>query len=706
MPIWTDYYRQVKRKCFTILFLFFLLPLFSCAGLDPRNVQVDIKEEVPATRKTLFDEALVGLGEMTEVYGSKKLNVQCTAIGDDTGTSDATRGEIPRDITEMIKSSLNAIGGRVTYIPYAPNYIINTETTGYPIRSRRIPDVVITGGITEFDRGLETRGRNTDLEAEGTSHGRPIGLEYSDAEKDSIASITLDFNLIDFKTMSGISRMQIVNSVRVYKVLSEKELGFTLFGPTFGLKGTVKKIQGRHAAVRSLVQLSMIQIVGKYLKLPYWELLPNAEPDSVVIEALKRDFYQMEVTERVATIQKLLLLNGYYVPISGTLNPETNIALQRFDNRYDPDKWNIDKDIFLNLYLSVPNSDRTMGKRQFVAHNLVDDTDSLQKGNENCAGVPSTDTIKKALLPHEDDGELHIKTRGVGSAPRRENLEKREIDIQIPFELNKYHITTRAVPYLEALGKVLIDDALKGYLFEIHGHTCNLGRKDYNLWLSQKRAKAVKEYLTTYFNLSPDQFKAVGYGMKKPKWSNETEKKRSKNRRVTLVNTLKPFKERSKRPFLKVKARYLRNGKIRDILPGEALTSRDNYFVSFTPDYTCYAYLFQLDSHDTITQLFPNPDFSDKSNPVRSGEPYRVPGNSHDWLFLDENKGEEKIILLAYPEPLSDPQTFCRNLRDYDDSTGLASRNETESIVSRGPKGIRQVPEDILFIWKRDFRNF
>ena len=41
------------------------------------------------------------------------------------------------------------------------------------------------------------------------------------------------------------------------KGVKEGELGFTLFGPTIGLRGSVKKIQGRHAAVRLLVQLQL-----------------------------------------------------------------------------------------------------------------------------------------------------------------------------------------------------------------------------------------------------------------------------------------------------------------------------------------------------------------------------------------------------------------------------------------------------------------
>lgn len=192
---------------------------------------------------------------------------------------------MPQNITEMLKSALNSIGGRVTFIPYDPAYMENSRITGYSkFENKIVPDVAVSGGITEFDRGLETRGKNLNagVETEPFTNipdwfpGETIGMEYGQGQKTSTASITVDFNLIDFQTLSGLSRMQTVNTIKVYKGSNEKELGITMFGPTFGIKGSIKKVQGRHAAIRLLSRLSTIQIVGKYLKLPYWRLLPSA----------------------------------------------------------------------------------------------------------------------------------------------------------------------------------------------------------------------------------------------------------------------------------------------------------------------------------------------------------------------------------------------------------------------------------------------
>jgi len=372
---WIINYKKLLIVNLILPFIFFA----SCVTPDPRKVDVQLKHEPPTEKITSFSDALLNLGKMTEIYGTIKLNIQCQPIMDDTGTSGATDYEIPKDITEMLKSSLNAIGGNVVYIPYDPTFLANTVNTGYStLEDKIIPNIVMSGGITEFDRGLETRGKNTDIGVETKPFtnapkwfpGDFIGGEYGEYQKSALSSITLDFNLIDLKTMAGISRMQTVNTVKVDKAVGEKEIGFTLFGPTFGFKGTVQKVQGRHAAIRLLVQLSVIQIIGKYLKLPYWILLPNAKPDPVVLDNLKTIFYRMDSSSQIAKIQELLYIQGNnYICVSGILDDSTRIALQRFDKSYTlSNKNTVDMDTFIKIYTSIPINEISLQRRFHVVN--------------------------------------------------------------------------------------------------------------------------------------------------------------------------------------------------------------------------------------------------------------------------------------------------------------------------------------------------
>ena len=68
---------------------------------------------------------------------------------------------------------------------------------------------------------------------------------------------------------------------------------------------------------------------------------------------------------------------------------------------------------------------------------------------------------------------------------------------------------------------------------EIQGHTDDVGEEAANLALSERRAAAVRSYLVAQ-GIHPSRLVARGYGMSRPKQTNQTEAGRAANRRVEL----------------------------------------------------------------------------------------------------------------------------------------------------------------------------
>ena len=66
------------------------------------------------------------------------------------------------------------------------------------------------------------------------------------------------------------------------------------------------------------------------------------------------------------------------------------------------------------------------------------------------------------------------------------------------------------------------------------GHTDGIGSQQYNLGLSERRAKAVEEYLVSR-GVSPQLITTEGYGKLNPIVPNDTPANRAKNRRVDVV---------------------------------------------------------------------------------------------------------------------------------------------------------------------------
>ncbi len=355
---------SISRLFHTTMVCALAFSLVSCSTIDPREVDVELPETAPTAKITSYTEALPKLGLMTEIYSTDILRIQSNPIGDVTGASQSTGSEIPRDITEMIKTTLNSMGGNVLFIPYDPAFIQNQQVTGYSnFENKEIPEVVLSGGITEFDRGLTTRGENTDVSLEAEIKSLPgdflpsknVGLRYGDEGKAGVARITLDFNMLDFQTLAGIPKINAVNTMEVLKAVAGKELGISLFGQNFGFKGTVKRVQGRHHAVRLLVELSMMQVVGKYLAIPYWRLLgEDALPDPVVTAALSRAYASQEAADVTQMVKQWLFIYGYDLPLNGELDEKTKDALQTVDPDYDPSSDKISSDTFVKVYINIP----------------------------------------------------------------------------------------------------------------------------------------------------------------------------------------------------------------------------------------------------------------------------------------------------------------------------------------------------------------
>ena len=405
---------------FVFMVLLFCLLVASCANKDPRKIDVVLQEVLPSAKVTSFTDALGDFGLMTQIYGTETVRFMMNPIGDNTGASASTGGEIPRDITEMMKSAINSIGGSVIYVPYEPDFMIKQQHIGYSdFRNKMIPDIVITGGITEFDRGLEVRGKNTDVGVGASLEGSPsflpsdgVGLRYGGARKESLSRITLDLNMINFDTMSGIQKMNTSNTIEVRKVLADKELGISILGQTFGLKGSIRKVQGRHAAIRLLVDLNIIQIIGKHFVLPYWRLLgDDAQESPFVVEASRRSFRNMNESNVISLVQSWLYIYGHDVSISGVLDDDTLKALQKTvgDDLLVDNK--IDEDTFVKVYLNIPINQDALKRHEML-------TQRFQYGEEQATESESGDIVQT----NETEMPLHEETK------KEEVPDRNEID--------------------------------------------------------------------------------------------------------------------------------------------------------------------------------------------------------------------------------------------------------------------------------------
>jgi outer membrane protein OmpA-like peptidoglycan-associated protein len=102
----------------------------------------------------------------------------------------------------------------------------------------------------------------------------------------------------------------------------------------------------------------------------------------------------------------------------------------------------------------------------------------------------------------------------------------------VHFDFDRYSLRPEATRILDEAIKAMQDNP--ELRLEIEGHTCNIGTAEYNLALGERRANAVRDYLTGRA-INADRLRTVSYGEERPKHDNSREETRRLNRRAAMV---------------------------------------------------------------------------------------------------------------------------------------------------------------------------
>ena len=163
------------------------------------------------------------------------------------------------------------------------------------------------------------------------------------------------------------------------------------------------------------------------------------------------------------------------------------------------------------------------------------------------------DKDKDLLIKNDGKGKAIITLKGKSTEVEAKPLEKPEkfpklkmvppvpsieansllitLDSGILFDVDKYDLRPEAEEVLKNLAIVLKEADIK--VFEVDGHTDSDAGDKHNQVLSENRANAVKDFLTSQGITAEITIK--GYGKTRPIASNDTPEGKQKNRRVEIV---------------------------------------------------------------------------------------------------------------------------------------------------------------------------
>lgn len=395
--------------------LMLCLALFTVSCSQPL-AHVELATPKPQQKETPYTVALDRFGELVEVYryGAGEYCVAALPFIDKTGTHNHSGGEIPSDVTDMVKSAVNRVGGGIRFVVSDTDYVLQQQSIGVTL-GVTLPNVVIDGGITEFDRALESHAGRANGGGGFDSAGVPVDFEGNSAMSNTVSRITVDVNLIQYKTQKYIPKLQATNSIEVYKGTNEYDVGFAIYGFGIGGGASTKKLQGRHEALRLLVDLSVLELLGRQLQVPYWRVLGDDFPrDPYVVLKRKRHYLRKGSVERVSAIQEWLIYNGYHdVRPSGEFDAATESAMSDFIHKQNLSLDIAMEELYAELCFNVP-----------IDLSLMEQSDTLiasyKAKNIQLASTPAQN-VMKVTVTQPSKSMINSKTR-----PKKQVVKKNE----------------------------------------------------------------------------------------------------------------------------------------------------------------------------------------------------------------------------------------------------------------------------------------
>lgn len=316
--------RTAERARQTTAGLAALSLVAGCAFTPPEQAPIAAQPKtLPVRNVTSFTASLRCMDDLFQKFGKTNYLVTAQDIPDATGkVQTGTKDMLISAISQMSVKS-NAFNF-VDFEDFGSVFVLGSFLAapgGPPVPAGfEVPNYYIRGAITQLDSGVI---------AESASGG--IGLEDLDigASTDQVVSVvSVDLNVGNVLNRHMLPGVSANNSVVVRRSGSAVDAGATInkLGANFNL--TFNQSEGMHQAVRSLIELSAIEVLGKLLQVPYWRCL-EIEQTNPEVTAIARGWYDgMSERERVTFVQRALAAKGRYKgPETGTIDAATRDAI-------------------------------------------------------------------------------------------------------------------------------------------------------------------------------------------------------------------------------------------------------------------------------------------------------------------------------------------------------------------------------------------
>lgn len=296
---------------------------------------------------TDFTESLQCMDDYLIRYKVKDLSILVVEDRDVTGQVVGAKDMAVTALSKMARKSksIRVISIGPAHATGMDAYIAGVGDRVPPNSDRRmLPKYYVTISMPQIDNAV-----SADRKSAGMRLLNAAGFEY-DQDK-LMSSMSIDLNMGNLLTASSLPGVYSSNTVAIKRT-----------GKAIGANGEINKLgavfnvsadrsEGFHHSLRQLVELGVIELIGRLTQLPYWECLNIATSNQPVQRQIQDWYESLSPSEFIIYAKNKLQAEGlYHGPLNGTDNYELRKAISRFrENRGLLPSPNLDGSLFRAL---------------------------------------------------------------------------------------------------------------------------------------------------------------------------------------------------------------------------------------------------------------------------------------------------------------------------------------------------------------------
>jgi curli biogenesis system outer membrane secretion channel CsgG len=287
-----------------------------------------------------FNEALRCMDDMFIAQGKQDIYITTAGIPDATGLISAGTKEMFITAVSRMSAKSNAFHF-VDYDPTQLDVQVLSEMVGLH-KEFVAPNYYVRGAITQLDSNV--------LQSSASAGVSIPGLDAAINGNQVVSVVSIDLNmgkLITRQIMPGISA---TNSIAVVQSGKGADVGGFIGKAGLSLSVSLDKSEGFHQAVRNLVELSTIEVLGKLTRVPYWQCLSIESTNPNFRNEARGWFDTMGEGESNRFVSAALARAGYLQGQSDASSPNLSDAISRYqaDNDLVP-SGRVDFDLYYRL---------------------------------------------------------------------------------------------------------------------------------------------------------------------------------------------------------------------------------------------------------------------------------------------------------------------------------------------------------------------